>query len=167
MRPLFAALSKVAGEVKVMGLVLPSWLHRLELKLLAQGSGGRGRGGIVLLPSLFLLSPFLLSTQSLLLLNVRLYLKDSGIQVIKLSVWCLRGPFLPLLNIYYLLSLCQSPWWLLHKQVLIPVSKLFFRECPGSPVVRNWHFHCQGPGLIPGQGTKISWVLCHSQKKSL
>ena len=32
-------------------------------------------------------------------------------------------------------------------------------------MVRNWHFHCQGPGLIPGQGTKISWVLWHSQKK--
>ena len=34
------------------------------------------------------------------------------------------------------------------------------REFPGGPVVRTWCFHCQDPGLIPGQGTKIqqaSW----------
>lgn len=30
-----------------------------------------------------------------------------------------------------------------------------FGEFPGGPVVRAWHFHCHGPGLIPGQGTKI------------
>ena len=29
------------------------------------------------------------------------------------------------------------------------------REFPGSPVVRTRCFHCQGPGSIPGQGTKI------------
>ena len=29
------------------------------------------------------------------------------------------------------------------------------REFPGSPVVRTQCFHCQGPGLIPEQGTKI------------
>jgi len=39
---LFAALSKVAGEVKVTELVLPSWLHGLELNSVAQGSGGGG-----------------------------------------------------------------------------------------------------------------------------
>ena len=26
---------------------------------------------------------------------------------------------------------------------------------PGSLVVRTWHFHCQGLGFIPGQGTKM------------
>ena len=29
------------------------------------------------------------------------------------------------------------------------------REFPGSPVARTWCFHCQGPGSIAGQGTKI------------
>ena len=28
-------------------------------------------------------------------------------------------------------------------------------EIPVGPVVRNWHFHWQGLGLIPGWGTKI------------
>ena len=40
-----------------------------------------------------------------------------------------------------------------------------FREFPGSPVVRTWHFHCQGLGLIPGQGTKILQAEWHGQKK--
>ena len=31
----------------------------------------------------------------------------------------------------------------------------YHREFPGHPVVRTWHFECQGPDLIPGQGTKI------------
>ena len=76
---LFAALSEVAGEVKVTELVLPSWLHGLELNSVAQGSGGGGHCSasitVPFISSLFLLSPFLLSTQSLLLLNVRLYFK--------------------------------------------------------------------------------------------
>ena len=29
------------------------------------------------------------------------------------------------------------------------------REFPGGLVVKTWHFHCQGSGSIPGQGTKI------------
>ena len=29
------------------------------------------------------------------------------------------------------------------------------RELPGGPVVRILHFHCCGPGSIPGRGTKI------------
>ena len=29
------------------------------------------------------------------------------------------------------------------------------REFPGGPVVTTARFHCQGPGSIPGQGTKI------------
>ena len=40
-----------------------------------------------------------------------------------------------------------------------------FQELPGCPVVRTWHFHFQGPGLIPGQGTKILQASWHSQKK--
>ena len=38
------------------------------------------------------------------------------------------------------------------------------REFPGGPVVRTQFFHCQGPGSIPGQGTKISQATGHSQK---
>ena len=30
------------------------------------------------------------------------------------------------------------------------------REFPGGPVVGTWHFHCCGPGSIPGLGTKIT-----------
>ena len=33
---------------------------------------------------------------------------------------------------------------------------LQFREFPGSPVFRTQHFHCHGPGSIPGQETQIS-----------
>ena len=40
-----------------------------------------------------------------------------------------------------------------------------FREFPGSPVVKTWHFHCQGLGLIPGQGTKILQAEWQDQKK--
>ena len=28
-------------------------------------------------------------------------------------------------------------------------------ELPGGPVVRTQHFHCRGPGSIPGRRTKI------------
>ena len=28
------------------------------------------------------------------------------------------------------------------------------REFPSGPGVRTWCFHCWGPGLIPGQGSK-------------
>ena len=28
-------------------------------------------------------------------------------------------------------------------------------EFPGGPVIRTWHFHCWGPGSVPGQGTNI------------
>ena len=38
------------------------------------------------------------------------------------------------------------------------------REFPGSPVVRTQHFHCGGPGSIPGQGTKITQVAWYSQR---
>ena len=39
------------------------------------------------------------------------------------------------------------------------------QELPGGPVVRTWHFYCQGHGLIPGRGTKILQASWHSQKK--
>ena len=32
-------------------------------------------------------------------------------------------------------------------------------------MVRTWHFHCHGPGSIPGQGTKIPQAAQHGQKK--
>ena len=38
-------------------------------------------------------------------------------------------------------------------------------EFLGSPVVRTWHFHCQGLGSIPGQGTKIPQAMSQCQKK--
>ena len=36
---------------------------------------------------------------------------------------------------------------------------------PGGPVVRTQHFHCQGPGSIPGWGTKIRQAMQCGQKK--
>ena len=42
---------------------------------------------------------------------------------------------------------------------------LQFREFPGSPVVRTQHFHCHGPGSIPGQETQISWAEHYQAKK--
>ena len=35
-----------------------------------------------------------------------------------------------------------------------------------GPVVRTWHFHCQGPGSIPGQGTKIPQTTWYSPLSS-
>ena len=38
------------------------------------------------------------------------------------------------------------------------------REFPGDPVViRTWHFHCQGSGLVPDRGTKILYTMRLSQ----
>ena len=48
------------------------------------------------------------------------------------------------------------------------VSRVKLREFPGSPVVRTPRtpcFHCRGPGLIPGQGTKVPHDVWHGQKK--
>lgn len=36
---------------------------------------------------------------------------------------------------------------------------------PGGPVVRALHAHCQGPGSVPGQGTKIPQAAWHDQKE--
>ena len=44
-------------------------------------------------------------------------------------------------------------------------SKKNLREFPGGPVLRTPHFHCQGPGSIPGQGTKIPQAAQHDQKR--
>ena len=38
-------------------------------------------------------------------------------------------------------------------------------EFPGGPVVRAPCFHCEGPGSIPGQGTKILQAARCGQKK--
>ena len=38
-------------------------------------------------------------------------------------------------------------------------------ECPGCPVVRTWPFYHQGPGSIPGQGTKLPQAIRCSHKK--
>ena len=38
-------------------------------------------------------------------------------------------------------------------------------EFPGGPVIRTQHFHCRGPGLIPGWGTKIPQAVRRGQIK--
>ena len=50
-------------------------------------------------------------------------------------------------------------------QTLGGLKQQKFREFPGGPVVRTLHFHCCGPGLIPGWGTKIPQATQHGQKK--
>ena len=47
------------------------------------------------------------------------------------------------------------------------IKNYVYRDLPGSPVVRTQCFHCWGPGLIPGQGTKILQATWHSQKKKI
>ena len=39
------------------------------------------------------------------------------------------------------------------------------REFPSGLGVKMWHFHCRGPGLIPGWGTKIPQAEWCGQKK--
>ena len=37
---------------------------------------------------------------------------------------------------------------------------------PGGPVLRTQHFHCRGPGSIPGRGTKIlQAMLCRKKER--
>ena len=36
---------------------------------------------------------------------------------------------------------------------------------PGGLVVRIQHFHCHGPGSIPGRGTEIPQAACSAQPK--
>ena len=42
-----------------------------------------------------------------------------------------------------------------RRQEYVVIKSTDSREFPGSPVVRTLHFHCEGPGSIPGRGTKI------------
>ena len=42
-----------------------------------------------------------------------------------------------------------------RKSFLSPFLKMHTGEFPGAPVVRIQCFHCHGPSLIPGWGTKI------------
>ena len=39
------------------------------------------------------------------------------------------------------------------------------KKFAGSSVVKTGHFHCPGPGSIPGQGTKIPKAMWHWTKK--
>ena len=52
----------------------------------------------------------------------------------------------------------------LFKKKLLFYLKLF-QEFRGSPVVRTWCFHCQGPGSVPGQGNKNPTSKVSQQKK--
>ena len=47
---------------------------------------------------------------------------------------------------------------ILQARILETSFKMKSWEFPGSLVVRIWHFHCHGPGSIPGQGTEIPQV---------
>ena len=47
-----------------------------------------------------------------------------------------------------------------------PLEKLQCHEFPGGPVVRTWHFPCQGPGSVPGWGTDISQATWCGQKEN-
>lgn len=40
------------------------------------------------------------------------------------------------------------------------------REFPGGTAVRTEHFQCQGPGSVPGQGTKTPRAVKHNQKQT-
>ena len=41
-----------------------------------------------------------------------------------------------------------------------------FREYPGGPVVRTWHFHCDSPGSVPaGNRFHMKPLLAGGQKK--
>ena len=52
------------------------------------------------------------------------------------------------------------------KKMAIETQRLrITRELLGGPVVRTQHFHCQGLGSIPGQGTKIPQASQCGQKK--
>ena len=59
---------------------------------------------------------------------------------------------------YFLISLAGS------MSISLIVLKSNFWGIPGGAVVRTRHFHCQGPGLIPDQGTKTPQARQHSQK---
>ena len=39
-------------------------------------------------------------------------------------------------------------------------------QFPGGPVVKTWHFPCQGPGSVPGWGTEISQATWCGQKEN-
>ena len=44
-------------------------------------------------------------------------------------------------------------------------NKEIYREFPGGPVVRTWHFHCPGSGSTPGWGTEIMHGVDQKKKK--
>ena len=44
-------------------------------------------------------------------------------------------------------------------------KKSYFRDFPGNPLVRTECFHCQGPGSIPGWGTKLLQATHSGQKR--
>ena len=58
-----------------------------------------------------------------------------------------------------------SLWVYLELIEFLGCVKFFFYqiweilEFPGGPVFRTLWFHCWGPGLILGQGTKILWAV--------
>ena len=58
-------------------------------------------------------------------------------------------------DIFFKLSVGTPPSTRPRCCLLPSGSKIFSREFPDGPVVRTWHFHYQGPGSIPGRGTKI------------
>ena len=56
----------------------------------------------------------------------------------------------------------------IHPSLLFSLQNNSVRQSPHGPVVRTLSFHCQGPGSIPGRGTKSPhMVLCSQIKNSL
>ena len=49
----------------------------------------------------------------------------------------------------------------LRIQMLTSFQNTLTGDFPGGPMVRIWCFHSQGPGSIPGWGTKILEAVQH------
>ena len=60
------------------------------------------------------------------------------------------------------ISYSQNPT---RKSFLSPFLKMHTGEFPGDPMVKTQCFHCRGPSLTPGWGTKILHSMGCSQKK--
>ena len=53
------------------------------------------------------------------------------------------------------------------KLILKGTKDQTWREFTDSSVARTWHFHCDGPGSIPGRGTEISQATWPSQTEKI
>ena len=61
------------------------------------------------------------------------------------------------MRLIILTSQGQSPWDTEYTVAMTPTfatQKSKGGDFPGGPVIKMWHFHCRGAGLIPSQGIK-------------